>query len=131
MKVKSLLFGTVATVIIVGLSGCASTEAKLQEKGLSSLSGNDIKQAINGNTLVGKTFDGYSFTTKYTTNGKMSAKGSGGSDTGKWSVESDKFCMQWSKWRKGVKNCHSVYQDGTTFYSVKSSGSLESTFSIK
>ena len=45
-------------------------------------------------------------------NGELNGLSRGKRDTGRWSIEGNKFCLLWKSWTKGKKGCSSLKRDG-------------------
>ncbi len=97
MQAKSLGFLAVITVFLI------ASPTKAEE----TLSGSQIKDTIVGKTLKWKKRGSDPVQIEYKADGKLNGfvPGHGRSDEGKWWVEGDNFCRQWSRWRNGKKSC--------------------------
>jgi hypothetical protein len=45
-------------------------------------------------------------------NGELNGLSRGKRDTGRWSIEGNKFCLLWKSWTKGKKGCSTLKRDG-------------------
>ena len=45
-------------------------------------------------------------------NGELDGLSRGKRDKGRWSIEGNKFCLQWNTWTKGKKGCSALKRDG-------------------
>lgn len=56
--------------------------------------------------------------------GLIRGRADGKVDEGRWSIESDKFCIKWKHWSKAKKRCRHVIRDGVWYKAVKADGSV-------
>jgi hypothetical protein len=89
----------------------------------ATLSGDALRQAISGKTIY-LNISGFELPIRYAANGRMSGKmgtiaasfsrGDGASDYGRWWVENDQLCQQWSSWMDGKLYCYKLTRSGST-----------------
>ena len=76
-----------------------------------TLTGDEIRALFSGNEMTATNSRGQKFTEQYKADGTFEATSTrtDGSccltDDGKWSVEDNRFCRQYSNWRDGRKTC--------------------------
>lgn len=56
--------------------------------------------------------------------GSIRGRADGKYDDGRWSIEGDKFCVQWKHWSKAKKRCRYVIRDGVWYKAVKADGKV-------
>lgn len=101
--VKAAIIATVAFLVPV-VSTVHAQDAK-------PLTGDEIRALYSGNEMTASNSRGQRFTEQYKPDGTFTAtstKTDGScclADSGKWSVEGDKFCRQYENWRDGRKTC--------------------------
>ena len=77
----------------------------------SPLSGDEVRALYSGNEMTATNSRGQEFTEQYKADGTFTASSTRTdgtcciSDTGRWSIEGDKFCRQYDNWRGGRKTC--------------------------
>lgn len=83
----------------------------VQAQDAKALTGEEIRALYSGNEMTATNSRGQRFTEQYKADGTFTAtstKTDGScclADSGKWSVEGDKFCRQYENWRDGRKTC--------------------------
>ena len=97
----------------------------------AALTGDQLRKTIVGKTVFLK-ISGFELPIKYAANGRMSGKmgtvaaslsrGDGSSDSGKWWVENDQLCQQWTAWMDGKPYCYKLTQRGQTVRWVRNDG---------
>ena len=85
----------------------------------NAVAGDDLAELLAGNTLVGK---GYAF--YYAVDGKMHGVVQGYRDSGVWSVEQDKVCVQWKTWGHGKLQRWLLRWNGTMIERTGVEGSI-------
>jgi hypothetical protein len=120
MKIGALVFGVGLT-----LSAAASSAESV------ALSGDALRQAISGKTVF-LNISGFELPISYAANGRMSGKmgavaasfsrGDGSQDRGKWWVEGDQLCQQWSSWMEGKSYCYRLTRQGASVRWVRNDG---------
>ena len=93
------------------------------------LSGEEIRSIVSGATVYAVSARGYAVMEKINTDGSTSATAGGSwSDTGVWTIESDTWCLQWKKIRKGKKGCFELFKiDDENFRLIGPIGAKEDT----
>ncbi len=119
---KTAAFVTAASLALVGTAALAEP---------ATLSGDDLRQAISGKTVY-LNISGFELPIRYAANGRMSGKmstvaasfsrGDGASDHGKWWVENDQLCQQWSSWMDGKRYCYKLTRSGSTVQWIRDDG---------
>lgn len=95
------------------LGGCATTEESLQEQGLKHMDASQTTELVAGNTTVGRTAEGKSFTVLFRADGTAAGTKGSSSDTGTWEVSEEGYlCNQWTTWWNGDRKCHKSYLIG-------------------
>jgi len=80
----------------------------------------DLHALFAGATGSGKTSRGSTFVVKFSSDGSATVTaGSDFSDRGKWTIEDDHYCAQWTKIRKGKKACWSVIHENGDDYHLE------------
>jgi hypothetical protein len=79
---------------------------------LRTLSGEEIRRVLTGNTLVG--YDGAGpYWMYYPSGGTIWGQASNGDvDVGRWSVEGNLYCRAWRRWRGQAERCWNFATDG-------------------
>lgn len=100
------------------------------------LSGAEIRAALLGNTLSGKSPTGEGWIMWITPDGKLTVRGTtmNGSmfgDTGTGAVKGDRWCVVWALLRQGEPMCLTVVKDGDRYRNYAPDGHLESTYTIR
>ena len=106
--------GAVAIVIVASV-GCEALMLKGSpgDRG-KPLSGNEIKAALVGNSIVGETRMG-PLTIYFPSYGEMRGLRSFHyRDDGTWRVTEDSFCGEWNNWLGTMARCWRVYRSGDT-----------------
>jgi hypothetical protein len=96
-----------------------------------ALTGDGLRQAVSGKTVF-LNISGFELPITYAANGRMSgkmgavaasfARGDGAQDRGKWWVEADRLCQQWSSWMDGKAYCYRLTRDGAKVSWVRNDG---------
>ena len=95
------IFAAIAISTTFGLVAISNASA---EHGF--LSGDQIKKLRSGSTNQGRLSSGLNFKVRTGEDGSQTFEAENGfSDVGKWWIEEDRWCTQWSKIRKGKKAC--------------------------
>jgi len=99
--------------------------------GQANLAGDELRKAISGKTVY-LSISGFELPIRYAANGRMSgkmsavaasfARGDGAQDRGKWWVEGDQLCQQWSSWMDGKSYCYRLTRDGARVSWVRNDG---------
>lgn len=113
-------------VVAMALSLPAAVRAEPVE-----LKGDGLRQAVSGKTVFLR-ISGFELPISYSANGRMSgkmgavaasfARGDGAQDRGKWWVEGDRLCQQWSSWMDGKTYCYRLTVAGATVRWVRNDG---------
>ncbi len=118
-------------LLYFSLSGCSSHTniSQLEKSGGKQLSGAEILERVEGNTLLLNSFemDGYLF---FDQSGKLFAKDlAHNKDLGHWDVnDADQLCLKLKAWWYGELNCYTLWndhQDKTTFQLANKNGLLK------
>lgn len=114
MTLKSRVASVAAAGLMAGLFGSAIAETRL--------SGDSLKQAVAGKTVVMNTAVG-GVPVVFRADGSMRGKSmqvgmytGQASDTGRWWIKSDKLCQQWKTWLDGTAQCVTVRLEGKTVH---------------
>jgi hypothetical protein len=98
-------------------SNVPKTKEELQALNPTELSSEEILALVKGKKVALQYFAGkYKNTLKVTTyngDGTLLTVNKGersGKDSGKWRVNENKLCTQWSRWAKGKEHCQTVYK---------------------
>ena len=96
-----------------------------------ALSGDGLRHAVSGKTVF-LSISGFELPISYSANGRMSgkmgavaasfARGDGAQDRGKWWVEGDRLCQQWSSWMEGKSYCYRLTREGARVNWVRNDG---------
>jgi len=129
MKMTRTAAVTILSVVLLLLSGCATTERSLQEKGLKPLTNGQISE------LFSRTRN-FRFTTAtnasgagtFVQNGKVSVAWQTGSADGTWRIHDNTLCTEYPTLHSGAERCFSVYRTQRNEYEMfLANGSLNST----
>jgi hypothetical protein len=107
-----------------------STVSLTQER----LSASEMRSALSGNTLYGKTERGSDFRVYHSLEGKMSGQARlAYYDVGEWDVTEDgNYCRQWTNWREGARDCFDMYRTGDNQFRINAINyHYESTFRVR
>ncbi len=118
----------IGAFVMAASLGLAATSAVAEP---ATLSGDELRQAISGKTVY-LNVSGFELPIRYAANGRMSGKmsavaasfalGDGASDHGKWWVENDQLCQQWSSWMDGKRYCYKLTRSGSTVQWIRNDG---------
>jgi hypothetical protein len=89
-----------AALLIATASGASAKE----------LSNSDMRKLFPGNYSV-VIFESYTLKVNMRSNGVITGKARGRTDTGKWSIEGTKLCVAWNTWTNGRKGCSALRRD--------------------
>ena len=125
MTMRNMIIVLAASAI---LGGCTSAMEKHMETGAKPLTGAELKalyaEEVN---MTWKNPRGASGTAVRRPDGTQSVDWGSGSDTGKWWVEDDQLCQQWTTARGGKRYCITVFRTGEdTYRGFNSDGSISS-----
>jgi hypothetical protein len=123
-------------VLAAGLmSACQSLspsmEEEMAEENVAALTGSEIEETLRGNTLHrtgSRAGVEWQWAGHYRADGTMTGRAWWGSGEqvaeGRWSVEGDRFCREWSNsWGGGDRGCYRLYRQGDRLTMIKVSGS--------
>jgi len=89
------------------------------------LKGDAIAETLAGARYASPS-DGDLTTLFFSADGNVSGRTAGGlSDSGKWWVEDDLFCLLWTQWQGGEKNCWMLRLDDDKLYFVGEDGDVD------
>jgi hypothetical protein len=77
-----------------------------------TLSLNEVRDLFPG-TYVVTVLGTYEVHVRMKSNGTLAGTSNGENDTGRWSIESGKLCIQWNTWNGGRKDCSTLQRDGS------------------
>ena len=119
-------------VLALSLASCKTAEESLKEAGNKPLNASEIKTLLSGNTLNGRTEQGYNFVTYYHPDGTAHLKSKKYDESGKWHVDgANGYCAQWPSASEGKTHCRHVYKMGGRYQFIRPDGSDSSTFTIE
>jgi len=96
------------TVALAMLLGIFSQQSPAEE----TLSGDQVRALIVGNTLQGS-FMANPLTMVFYPDGTVYGSiGMTGSDSGTWEIEDDTYCNEWVTYFSGVRRCYQWVSDG-------------------
>ena len=96
------------TVALAMLLGIFSQQSLAEE----TLSGDQVRALITGNTLQGS-FMANPLTMVFYDDGVVRGSiGMTGSDSGTWEIEGDNYCNEWVTYFSGVRRCYQWVHDG-------------------
>ena len=130
---------TLHSTILMALlaTGCAqqATQHQAMPSG-TKLTGEEIKSAFAGNTLIGSNPQGATFVGYYGSDGTVRVKGKGAKgqefvDNGTVRYTTEGFCTKFDKIRDGKEACFTAYRDGSTYRAVSGGDATDSTFKIE
>ena len=99
------------TVALAMLLGIFSQQSPAGE----SLSGDQVRALITGNTLQGS-FMANPLTMVFYADGVVRGSiGMTGSDSGTWEIEGDTYCNEWVTYFSGVRRCYQWVGDGDRY----------------
>ena len=99
---------TVALAMLVGIFSQQSLAGE-------SLSGDQVRALITGNTLQGS-FMANPLTMVFYADGVVRGSiGMTGSDSGTWEIEGDNYCNEWVTYFSGVRRCYQWVGDGDRY----------------
>jgi hypothetical protein len=126
---KTLFLCALMGALFVILSGCATTEKSLQERGLTPLTHNDLETLLSRTRTVRWTSaKGVAGTGTYTQDGTAKLAWNGGGTEGSWRVSGDKFCTKYPTIRNGNETCFTMYKTSESEYqSFSPDGSFNAT----
>ena len=131
---KIVLLGILGLFIITSLSGFVHSPkpiTKEEIKRIDFLSGAEIKDVYNQNTLVGNYYKYDSnFTFKFNKDGTFDGALNNGEKAvkGKWQIKGNKNCLVFEN---KVEDCVKYYKKGIRYYTVNDSMMRTSDFLIK
>ena len=103
------MFHRFMPVAIAAATLFASQPASSQDA--KPLTGEEIRALYSDNEMSATNSRGQKFTEQYKPDGTFTATSTRTdgtcciADTGKWTIEGDKFCRQYDNWRNGRKTC--------------------------
>jgi len=102
------------------------TEERLIKEGHKSLSGEQVRELISGNTYRGSDVISQwpNFVLYYSADGQMRGRSAEHTDQGKWWITKDQYCRKWSKWNKGEEGCKHVYKVGELIHWFNEDGKM-------
>jgi len=102
------------------------TEESLIQEGRKSLSGEQVRELISGNTYRGSDVISQwpNFALYYAADGQMRGRSAEHTDQGKWWISKDQYCRKWSKWNKGEEGCKHVYKVGELIHWFNEDGKM-------
>jgi hypothetical protein len=99
---------TVALAMVLGIFSQQSLAGE-------SLSGDQVRALITGNTLQGS-FMANPLTMVFYADGTVYGSiGMTGSDSGTWEIEGDNYCNEWVTYFSGVRRCYQWVGDGDRY----------------
>jgi len=106
---------------VVALLLLAATGARAEEV---TLSGAEIKSLLSDGRLYGQTPSGKVFLVMYGADGSLRGIVKRGEDTGKWWVEGDTLCRNWTAWAGDKpEECFTVKKNGIEIIWYRADGS--------
>jgi len=126
---KTLLSSALMAIALLLVSGCATTEKSLQERGLTPLTHSELETLMSRTrTARWTTSKGVTGTGSYTQDGTAKLAWSGGGAEGSWRISGDRFCTKYPTIRGGNETCFSLYKMHENEYqSFFPDGSLNAT----
>jgi len=107
--VMSILAGTL-------MVGCADTSDIAEGENFESLSGEEVRKLITGNTLRGN-FRANPLIIVFHKEGRTTGRvGFRGAGRGQWSIEKDIYCHRWSTYFGGTRRCYQWYRRPDNVY---------------
>ncbi len=116
-QINTTLKQAIFVLILIASATLSPGQAKAD-----SLTGDEIRKAISGHTLVLSAM-GIKLPVSYRTNGTMAgslpsylaalSNESSTRDSGKWWVQGGKLCQRWNHWLDGKTLCFSLSRQGT------------------
>ena len=126
-----LLVSLLAAASVLG--GCGTPTIKqLENSGRPSLSADEIKMRLIGNSISAVGRDAVPFTVYFPVYGEMRGVHSNHyRDTGTWSISDGKFCGEWKNWWATDERCWKIYADGGSLYWIRPDGTTIEKVSIQ
>ena len=117
-KAKIFFLIIIASIL---LSGCVTTEKKFMEEGNIPLTQSQLESLFSQTrTIKWKSSKGTTGTGVVRPDHTSEAKWSGGSESGKWEIQGNMYCVIYS----GNESCRTVYKTGEKEYTMFESGSF-------
>ena len=108
MRFILLLLGTIA------LTGCDSNLLRVPPPPIGpQLTGDEIKSALTGNSLVAVEKQVPPLSFFFAENGKL--RGNSYRDSGTWGIRNDTLCGKWRNWYGTLSSCWEIFHAGTRF----------------
>jgi GntR family transcriptional regulator/MocR family aminotransferase len=99
------------------------------------LRGDALSDVMAGATILYREVDGAPCTIKYHKSGRMTGVlgySNEEQDEGRWRIEDDRFCRQWSRWNYGEERRYSIVLDGELIKLFNDDGQIvDSMFIVK
>ena len=129
---KTFITFTFAVGILLSLSGCAPHEQQLQQKGIKTLSQNELEQLFRADRTAKTSIPMGTYVVKYYADGRQEVDYGRGTDTGKFRIQGNQFCSSWKTRRGGEEECTKFYKVGEKSYElIRKDGSLVGTWEFK
>jgi len=109
--IRRAFFVLVATVSVAVTAAGASAQSQPGGKSAPvTLTGDQLKAFLPGNTLSATNALGYDYTVNFKADGSMHGELVilPASDDGKWSVKGDTMCVQFNTWLDGKEACAAI-----------------------
>lgn len=105
---------------LASLAGCGTTEKAMQEKGVTPLSGTELRELLVGSTMNYRNTNGIVSTVNFRADGSAAVSWASGSDIGTWRIAGNTFCSKWNEVRSGQERCSRSYRDGEKYVTFES-----------
>jgi len=111
-------------------------EEKLPD-GFERVVGDPLLETVSNTTVTGvsSSDSSWEFTIFRDPDGMMKGVSTNGSNTsedkGKWWIEADLVCSQWSSWLDGKQICNRVYSNGDYFMTIGKDGAISDGKKLK
>jgi hypothetical protein len=115
IQMKMVLASCIAAI---SLTACATTSQSLVARNFTKLTGSEIRTILPGNSLKGTDKSGQ-YTIYYTSQRTMKIIRNGRNDTGRWRIDGDMYCRQWTKLGKGKERCVTMFRRGDAIQWVR------------
>ncbi len=97
---KKLMFFAIAIWLVLSRSAIAG-----------DMTHNELRKLFPGNYSV-VIYNIFTIEVTMGKNGELDGLSRGKRDSGRWSIEGNKFCLLWKSWTKGKKGCSLLKRDG-------------------
>ena len=116
LKVLGFVF---ISFILMFLSGCMSLEQRMIEDGYKPLTTQELNELFSKHVTMRWTLRNMKQgDAELSPDKKAKLSHAGGIDYGTWSAEDDKLCINWDRFRGGLKECNTWFKIGENKFKV-------------